>query len=143
MKSMKPMKLPLLLLLFTLAGEAAAKPPLPEAFYTSMSQDWVTLHACGASGKMSPETAALGVGYIRQMLTRYEVDQDRMSDLVKQAGDAEMDVITLRCNALAMKVLEVKQSQQQRAQAPAPQANHLPRNTVCNQVFGQTYCTTY
>jgi len=126
------------------------RPELPDAGYAVAAQEIVGGTKCGTLGYTSPESASLGVAYIKSDLNAYRYDLSRMTTQLQVTEQNFPTVSREACNKFAMWVSERtrqidthNQNAQDQQESLQNMINNRPRQTYCNRVAGQTLCNTY
>lgn len=131
-----------------LSGCAVTKPHLSMVQYGQAAAEEFEVEQCGVSGRMALETVALGKTFIRQTLSRYQYDVGMLNESFRNAQRGASTPSYETCNKHAIKILAIKQQQ---ASAQATRTNqaaesssfNFPKQTICNRIGTQTFCTSY
>lgn len=125
--------------------------PLSDFGYKYSSEAFASVWRCGASGLIDPATAALGLTYVKsKYFTGVTVDRNRFNAAVDQLIKAPNEPNRIECNTIAMDIHEQKrridinnQSVSASQDELSKILNNTPKNTYCNKIGTQVFCTTY
>lgn len=98
-------------------------------------------HACLKAGYIDQDTAAQGIALSTSAIHRSE--SERVRARIRDFEARNPSPQRAMCDELALRIKVVHAQQAQESNRPAPAQASVPRNTVCNQAFGQMYCSTY
>ena len=121
----------------------APKPIFTDADYESASRTFAFSHICGVTGRMPPDTAALGKRYVEESLGNYQVDIARLNRDIFLLEKYPSWVTPEKCNETAIFILAIKGKRDDAKSTSTGSNSYYPRYTSCSTYFGQTYCNSY
>lgn len=140
-----------LVLLAVLSLSACASYSFSKKDYGAFAYAWAGAMQCPKSGYMDSATADKGIQIMRQRLATATYDQDSLSQAVNKAMKGPF--ATVACEEVAG-IIQGWDSQmtQQQQRNPATSGSYeagkaftdvMPKQTICNRVGTQMFCSTY
>lgn len=129
---------------------SAPKPVMPEDQVKVFAHYWVGTIRCGESGRIPAQLAAFGQAHFTNVLNSYSYVPQNITNSINAL---EGLVITdQKCNQLAVYLYSIKADINKKSDDAAYRANEykslidsMPKtkNTYCNQIGTQTFCSTF
>ena len=124
-----------------LVGCATTKPEMSNDMYQHVARTHVAIEYCNRQGWISPDVAATGKRGIESKINQYTYDYERLNNEVKWINGFKDKPNQGDCNKLAMEIQGYNQINQ--IQNKQTDTDIQFRNTTCNRMGTQTFCTTY
>ena len=148
--TLKALKMGLVILFITLSGCATTKPEMLSNDYAKYSRSWVAVHSCNTQGFIDSGTAATGLRYVQSNINHFTFNPDTLKENMDWVAGNSNPITETECRKLALVIQQRKQqielnnsnaSIQQ--QALQDLNNNRPKQTYCNKIGTQVFCTTY
>lgn len=116
--------------------------------YISFSETWVATHACSKAGHLDAKTAATGISFMQNRLNRTQHDPALLQREIGVASRKTWGIEGCRSLAVAIHGWTNQQAQQRQEASDIREAgkaftNSMPKQTICNRIGSQTFCSTY
>lgn len=135
----------LCLVAFGLVGCASTPAFTTGEDYIRFAETWSATHSCSRSGNLDASTAATGIAIMQTKLKQTRHDAALLQREIGTANKKTWSVEGCRSLAVAIHGWSNQQSSSASSAYEAGKAftNSMPKQTICNRIGTQTFCSTY
>lgn len=134
-------------------GGCASTAPLvemPEHRYVEYAELRDGIVQCGSLGKVEPAIAAQALGYLNRGLANYSYNPEQLQTQIRNVQTRQTVPSDIQCNQVAMFVEMWKQQDAKNkvvgidtSAIQSFQNNMQPKQTYCNKIGAQVFCSSF
>jgi len=141
-----------LFLVSAIGLHGCATQSLAKGDYDRIAHTWASIARCSESGRMDADTASTGQQIIRQRLANSTYDKDLMDAALRRFSQNRFYDETCRATAVTILGWEKQRNQQRQDRQETNEALRsatesiraaTPKQTYCNKIGTQVFCSTY
>ena len=138
----------LCLVAFGLVGCASAPAFVTGEDYIKFSETWSAIHSCSRAGNLDPSTAANGIAVMQNRISQTKHDPSLLKREIQTADKKSWSVENCRSLSVAIhgwgnQLAQQRQQAADMAEAGKAFTNSMPKQTICNRIGTQMFCSTY